>query len=199
MHSGSSLKSHTSLHNYGRETSEREWDQKKLFFLLSSFCLGWVTSRVSWGLLGLLSSSWCKQCFSLLFRGWSKPRASHINCSWGILQFCLLYPQGTLYTNKREQEKNPCGKALMSCAETPRTIWYVNHGISHYEVRKKIISTVMNISLPGSGCTMQAFLLAHSVPSVPCCCNLSHWAAYLFLTVGNQDSASSAGRTALWK
>lgn len=107
-----------------------------LYFFFPFHHFVWVglhNLRMSWGLLGLLSSSCCKQCSSHLFWGWSKPRASHANCSWEILQLCLLYPQGTIYTNKREQEKNLCGKALMSCAQTPRTIWYVNHGISHYK------------------------------------------------------------------
>lgn len=137
-HSGSSLKSHTFLHNYDRETPKREWDQKKKFSPFHPFLwVGLHYLRISWGLSGLLSSSCCKQCFSLLFWGWSKPRASHVNCSWGILQLCLLYPQGTTYTNKREQEENLCGKALMSCAEAPHIIWYVNRGITHYAVRKK--------------------------------------------------------------
>lgn len=43
MHSGSSLKSNTFLHNYGREIPKREGDKFIFFFPLSSFCLGWAT------------------------------------------------------------------------------------------------------------------------------------------------------------
>lgn len=115
------------------------WKKKKSLLPLSLLCLGWVTLfKGVLGVSGLLRVApiWNNGLSHLLW-GWSRPSASHLNCSWGILLFCLLYPQGTIYTNKTEQEKNLRGKPLMLCTENPCTICYVNRGISHYKEREK--------------------------------------------------------------
>lgn len=122
-------KSHIFLHKCARSLWERMWlweEQEKCPFHYFVW-VGLRYLRVSWGWAGSQELLLFEAMISLLLWGWSKPSASHLNCSWGILRFCLLYPRGIIYTNKREQKKNLHGKPLMFCAETPCTISYVKH------------------------------------------------------------------------